>query len=594
MTETPREAARQLSRPWLDRGFKPVALHTYTDTEGNPLYWRIRAKHPNTGDKWIRPMKLNGQSYELAEPKFTDGKPLYALHRIASNADAAVWVVEGEQKADALNKLGLVATTSGGATSANAGDWQPVRGRAVRIWPDNDDPGKAYAGEVASILLGMGCTVSCIDVDKLGLGAGEDVIEWLAAHPGAAGSDIEALPMLTSPSRENAAGRDSADRITYRRASEIQAKPIHWLWQGRIARGKVSVLAGNPGLGKSQVTASMAAVVTTGGTWPVDRTVCDGGNVVILSAEDDAADTIRPRLEAAGADLLRVFILDAVVEGYRADGGEIQRAFNLKTDLSRLGAMLDEIGGAALIVIDPITAYLGDADSHKNAEIRALLAPLSDLAAKHGAAVVCVSHLNKMGGGEALMRVTGSLAFVAAARSAWLVAKDLEDDTRRLFLPLKNNIGNDKNGLAFAVQSAQVKSEAGLIETSRVMWEAEAVTVTANEAMIPQGDPDEQSATDEAQGWLRELLGAGPMKAAEVQKEARQAGIGDKPLRRARERLGIKPTKRDFKGGWEWGLPGREDAQDAQDAHTKTVGTFGDKGHLRGSSTRDEPDAVVI
>lgn len=161
---------------------------------------------------------------------------------------------------------------------------------------------------------------------------------------------------------------DSAGRIAYRRASDIEAKPIHWLWQGRIARGKVSMLAGNPGLGKSQITASMAAVVTTGGIWPVDGSRCQRGNVVFLSAEDDAADTIRPRLESAGADLMRVFILDAVVEAFNAEGDEIKRAFNLKTDLTRLGAMLDEIGGAAMIVIDPITAYLGEADSHKNAE----------------------------------------------------------------------------------------------------------------------------------------------------------------------------------------------------------------------------------
>ncbi len=260
---------------------------------------------------------------------------------------------------------------------------------------------------------------------------------------------------------------DSGGRITYRRASDIQAKPVNWLWPGRIARGKVSMLAGNPGLGKSQITSSMAATVTTGGIWPVDKSRCERGNVIFLSAEDDAEDTGRPRLEAAGADLSRVFILDAVVDGYRADGSEMQRGFNLKTDLTRLGKMLDEIGGAALIVIDPITAYLGETDSHKNAEIRALLSPLSDLAAKHGAAVICVSQ-NKAAGGEALMRVTGSLAFVAAARAAFIVAKDTENDARRLFLPLKNNIGNDKTGLAFAIASAQVKSTAGLIETSRI------------------------------------------------------------------------------------------------------------------------------
>ena len=197
MPETPKEAAKRLAAPMLDKGFKPVALHAYTDPDGNPLFWRIRVMHPETGEKWIRPMKMNGQGYELAEPKFTGGKPLYGLHHIASNPDAAVWIVEGEQKADALNRLGLMATTSGAATSANAADWKPLRGRTVRIWPDNDDPGKAYAGEVASILLGMICSVSCVDVDKLALGIGDDAMEWLAAHPAATGGDIEALPMLT-------------------------------------------------------------------------------------------------------------------------------------------------------------------------------------------------------------------------------------------------------------------------------------------------------------------------------------------------------------------------------------------------------------
>ena len=360
---------------------------------------------------------------------------------------------------------------------------------------------------------------------------------------------------------------DFAGRIAYRRASDIQAKPINWLWPGRIARGKVSMLAGNPGLGKSQVTASMAATVTTGGAWPVDRSRCGRGNVVFLSAEDDAEDTIRPRLEAAGADLSRVFILDAVVEAFNAEGGEIRRTFNLKTDLTRLGKMLVEIGGAALIVIDPITAYLGETDSHKNAEIRALLAPLGELAAKYGAAVVCVSHLNKSSGGEALMRVTGSLAFVAAARAAFIVAKDPENEARRLFLPMKNNIGNDQTGLAFAIQSAQVKSPAGLIETSRVAWEPDPVTVTADEAMTPQGDPEERSALDDARHFLLGLLADGPVKAGQIKADADGAGFNWRTIQRAADRLNIERHKDGMKGGWTWKLPPKMTSTPEDDRH---------------------------
>ena len=186
-------AAFKFAKMPLAEGFKRRALHEYTDADGAPLYWRIRLKNPETGAKWIRPMSRVGGKFELKEPTFENGKPLYGLHHIASNPAATVWIVEGEQKADALAKLGLLAMTSGGATSADTADWQPLRGRIARIWPDNDVPGKAFAGEVANILLGMGCDVSCIDVEKLGLGIGEDVIEWLAAHPGAMASDVEAL-----------------------------------------------------------------------------------------------------------------------------------------------------------------------------------------------------------------------------------------------------------------------------------------------------------------------------------------------------------------------------------------------------------------
>lgn len=348
---------------------------------------------------------------------------------------------------------------------------------------------------------------------------------------------------------------DSAGRIAYKRASDIQAMPIRWLWHGKIARGKVSMLAGNPGLGKSQITSAMAAVVSTGGAWPVDRSKCEQGNVIFLSAEDDPADTIRPRLEAAGADLQRVFILDAVVEGYRADGSEAQRSFNLKSDLTRLGALLDEIGNVALIVIDPITAYLGDTDSHKNADIRALLSPLSDLAAKHGAAVVCVSHMNKSSGGEALMRVMGSLAFVAAARAAFVVAKDSDDPARRLFLPLKNNIGNDQTGLSFVVETAQVRSPAGTIETSRIAWGSEAVTVTADEAMTQRGDPEEQADVHDAKEFLHGILTDGAVPSKQIKADAEGAGYSWRTIQRAQKALGIEAVKDGMRGGWTWKLP---------------------------------------
>lgn len=272
MTETPDEAARRFAAPLLAKGFKPVALHTYTDALGNEIYGRIRLKHPESGEKWIRPFHFNGNGFELGEPKFVGGKPLYAWHRIVGNPDGDVWVVEGEQKADALNRCGLVATTSGGATSAGAANWEPLRGRSVIIWPDNDDSGKVYAGEVAAILLGFGCAVSSLDVAALGLPDKGDVMNWLAAHPGATVGDVQALPRLTPrPERTNApAGVSEAarDRIVALDIDDLLMRdfpPMEPLLPPWLCKQHLSMVHAWRGVGKTHFALGVAYAVAGGG-----------------------------------------------------------------------------------------------------------------------------------------------------------------------------------------------------------------------------------------------------------------------------------------------------------------------------------------
>src|ERR1022692_4167489 len=129
MTETPKEAARRLTAPAIAQGFTPEALHTYRHPDGSDWYWRIRAKRAD-GEKWVRPMQRNGYGFQLGQPSFPNGRPLYGLDRIAANATGAVWIVEGEKAADALTKTGVIATTSGGSQSASAADWGPLRARS--------------------------------------------------------------------------------------------------------------------------------------------------------------------------------------------------------------------------------------------------------------------------------------------------------------------------------------------------------------------------------------------------------------------------------------------------------------------------------
>lgn len=363
-------------------------------------------------------------------------------------------------------------------------------------------------------------------------------------------------------------------KATYRQLSNVQSVGINWLWPGRIARGKVTMIAGDPGLGKSQISASISAVITTGGLWPVDRSKAQAGNVIILSAEDDAADTIKPRLEAAGADVTRCYVLDAITEGTR------ERTFNLAIDLERLGDLLVEIGDVALIIIDPVSAYLGGTDSHKNADVRALLTPLGKLASDHQAAILCVSHLNKASGQNALSRVTGSLAFVAAARAAYVVTKDPNDPHRRLFLPAKNNIGPDSTGLAYNIESATV----GRISTSRIAWHPEPVTISADEAMAITINDDAKGARDEAADWIEMALAKGPVKAIQLIEEAKENGITKRTLVRAKQELGVLSRKRAFDGAWEWELPKTEECQ----APRQKLASFDGSGVLAGFSHSEE------
>ena len=352
--------------------------------------------------------------------------------------------------------------------------------------------------------------------------------------------------------------------VAYRRLSNIAGRPVRWLWPGRIARGKVSLIAGNPGTGKSQLAAALAAIVTRGAPWPVEGSPCSPGNVVILSAEDDAEDTLRPRLEAAGAELARVYILDAVWDTGKRH--HTRRPFNLATDLGRLGALLTRLTEVALVVIDPVSAYLGGTDSHRYAEVRALLAPLGELAAKHATAIVCISHLAKASYGQALMKITGSVAFVAAARAGFLVLRDPDDPARRLFLPVKNNLGDDRTGYAFRLEAHTLPDG---IETSRIAWEPDVVTMSADEAMAAS-DEEEGSALADAKGFLRMLLAEGPVPAKQVRREADEAGHAWTTVRRAQVALGDEAIRRGGLGKagvWVWQL------REAPGKHPGTVGS---------------------
>ena len=323
--------------------------------------------------------------------------------------------------------------------------------------------------------------------------------------------------------------------------SAIKPERVTWLWPARIPLGKLTLIAGDPGLGKSMLTAYIAAAVSTGRAWP-DGTHAPAGDVLIVNLEDGQADTTRPRLDAAGADVARVHAADLV---RHADG--TLRCMTL-ADVMPIADALERMPKPRAVILDPVSAFMGNADSHVAADVRGLLAPLAELAQRSGVAFILIAHLNKSAAQSAMNRINGSGAYVAACRAAWIVCKDKDDELRRLLLPLKNNLGPDQGGLAYRV----AVSEDG---TPFVEFESEPVNVRADDALAAAGDDE---GADDPATFLRELLASGSRSANEVFSEAAGAGFSKDSMHRARRKIGAVTFKDGMKGPWYWRMSSAE------------------------------------
>jgi hypothetical protein len=332
--------------------------------------------------------------------------------------------------------------------------------------------------------------------------------------------------------------------------SEVEAERVDWLWRGRIPKGKLTLIDGDPGLGKSALVVDFAARKSVGGQWP-DGAPCEVGGVVICSAEDGLADTIRPRLDAAGGDPEKVLALSTLMQ----DGNE--RLISIPEDIPTIERGIERVNADA-VFIDPLMAFLsGRHNAHKDQDVRRALAPLAGLAERTGAAVGVVRHLNKASGGNPLYRGGGSIGIVGAARSALLVAKHPEVDEQRVLAPLKSNLAQPASSLAFSLTEA----DNGAV---RVEWLGE-TTYTADALLSAPIDPEERSALGEAKDFLRDALKDAPRWSKAVKKEASEADISEITLKRAKRELGVRSEK-EADGSRTWRLPEDKGDQRESDA----------------------------
>jgi len=357
--------------------------------------------------------------------------------------------------------------------------------------------------------------------------------------------------IVTAESKEEALRQKLRGDIISRKASTIKRAPINWIWKNRLAKGKLTLLGGDPAMGKSQIALDMIARITTGTAWCDGTGVAPEGNCIILSAEDASDDTICPRLDAAGANDDRVHIISAV----RWNGHN--RSFNLKEDLELLEQKIKEIGNVVLIMIDPITAYLGDQiDSHQTTAVRAILEPLAHFAEEQQIAILGITHPPKAQQQKAIQNFTGSFAFVAAARIALLAIEDVEyPDDRKLLLGVKNNIGKLPDGIGYSIEEATTKDG---IETVHIEWDNEPVEVTANEAIHAaraSNNPSKMKIGEEfLTNYLRNKVSA---PAKEILAEGVRQGISERTLKSAKKNAGIISERMNGFAGdgtWIWRL----------------------------------------
>lgn len=548
-----------------------VNTYDYVDEQGVMLFQVVR--YEPKGFKQRKPGGRNGWTWNLDGVRRV---PFQLPELLATNPDDWVFVCEGEEDAIALTALGFTATTN----AMGAGAWRPdynehFHGRRVVILPDRDKAGSDHAEQVAASLQGTAADIRVVALP--GVPDKGDVRDWLRAGgtPDGLLTLVEQNPTWTgvadSTGEEGSAIQGDAHDDLGTVLADVEPQPIEWLSIGRLARGKTTILDGDPGLGKSTVALDWAARITRGEPLP-DGPKMPPRGVVMLSAEDDPADTIRPRADVAGADVSKILILTE-----RADGSLL----SIPNDLNLIEAAIRRVD-AALLIIDPLMAFIsGDVNANRDQDIRRAMAPVRTMAERTGVAVLVIRHLTKGGGENAVYRGGGSIGIIGAARFGLIVGADPEDTDRALIASSKCNLARKPDTLAYRLQSVTGT------DVARVAWDGTS-TVTASGLLAAAESHDDGDDRDEVRSWLRDYLSLGPKPADETLREGRRAGFGEKSIRRAKTAIGVRSTKSGFgqTGKWSWSLPDHELPEtpktddDAMPVTLTALDTLGHISHL--------------
>jgi hypothetical protein len=529
------------------RGHK-VDEFIYHDQYGKP--YLIVAKYVDADGKKGYPQFHIENGKRMKGPPPGPRIPYNLPALLKAGPEVLIGIAEGEQCANTLIKLGIVATTNPEGAGKFGTDLVPyfVGRETVYLFEDNDRAGRDHVADVAARLDGVVKNIFVVTFRDLE--EKEDVTNYVDDYGHTRADVLER--MKAAPLAEP----KPAKRYTLVCAADVIARSIDWLWQDHLARGSLEMTTGLPGEGKSQVQCQYVACVTTGRAWPNSVAGVPPGRAIMMTAEDNLAQIVKPRLMAAGADCTRVHFLPLI----RKDKKE--RMFLLSEDLEVLEEAIAELGDVLLVTVDPITAFMGGGknfDSHRATDVRSQLGPLAALAERTNIAFSAVTHPPKSAGLRALDHFLGSQAFIAAARLGHVCVAEFEDDGngqrrptgRTLFASAKYNvISRDTPAIAYKIERVWVTPE---IETTHVVWDG-VVEVSADEAIAAAAPAKDRQ--NSAVTFLLDVLANGPVPVKTIEERAAVRGFSKDQLDRAKKKMGVVSFKEKvLQGRSFWALP---------------------------------------
>lgn len=308
--------------------------------------------------------------------------------------------------------------------------------------------------------------------------------------------------------------------------SSIAAKKIDWLWYPYIPYGRITIVQGDPGEGKTTFALNIAALLSTGQSMPDSEIQAPPYNVIYQSTEDGLADTVKPRLISAGADCSRIAFIDDVIESLTLDDARIEHAV-LQAE-------------ARLLILDPLQSFIGkDADFHRANDVRPLMRRLADVAERTSCAIMVIGHMNKSVGTKGLYRGLGSIDITAAARSVLLVGRLRDEPTIRVMTQIKNNLAPEGKAIAFELN-----------EINGFRWIGQ-YDVTVDDILNGE-KPIEEPKRIQAQTIIEDLLHENPCPCSRIYAVCHERGIGKRTVDAAKQILGAKSLKQ--ADGWYWSL----------------------------------------